>query len=154
MGFSEESISRSPAADLDGGTFFRVGDSFASRAATLFFRFPGGGSTLTAPSRELCGSVCWLNSGRRVTAGDVWPVIIIAAPLVQFSGLVIGSHCPKTAKRLLIHIQLLAIRKTRTPRRKTRSSTWTLTFLGNAIQDKTARWVGVDSKRRGPLFAG
>src|SRR6266481_5126339 len=95
MGFSEESISRSPAADLEGGTFFRVSDSFPSRAGTLFFRFPGGRSTLMTASSELCRSVCWLNSGRRVTAADVWPVVIIAAQLT------------KNRKALLNHTQLL-----------------------------------------------
>src|SRR5882762_8986830 len=82
MGFSEESISRNPAADLDGGTFFRLRDSSASRVGTLFFTPRGGRSTLMAGSSELCESVYTLSSGRTVAASDAWPVII-AAPLVQ-----------------------------------------------------------------------
>src|SRR6266403_2827448 len=82
IGFSKESINRNPAAELEGGTFFRVSDSSISRLGTLFFRLPGGKSTLMAGSSELCESVCTLNSGRTVTDSDVWPAIM-AAPLVQ-----------------------------------------------------------------------
>src|SRR5882762_2291202 len=81
MGFSKESNSRNPAELLDGGTFFRLSDSSASRVGTRFLRFSDGTSTPMAGSSELCESGYALNSGRTVDASDVWPVII-AAPLV------------------------------------------------------------------------
>jgi len=49
MGFREESIRRNPAADLGGGTFFRVSDSVAS-AAEMLFGLTGGGAALPADS--------------------------------------------------------------------------------------------------------
>src|SRR5712692_571561 len=101
-GFSEESIRRNPAADLEGGTFFRVSDSSVSRVGTLFFRLLGGRSTPMAGSSKLCESVYTLNSGRTVSASDAWPVII-AAPLVQ----VLSGHCSQWTKRAKHLLRLL-----------------------------------------------
>jgi len=49
MGLREESIRRNPAADLGGGTFFRVSNSVAS-VAEMLFGLTGGGAALTADS--------------------------------------------------------------------------------------------------------
>src|SRR5713101_6391613 len=102
MGFSKESISRNPAAVLDGGIFFRLSDSSASRVGTRFLRFSGGTSTPMAGSSELCESGYTLNSGRTVAASDAWPVII-AAPLVQ----VLSGHCSQWTKRAKHLLRLL-----------------------------------------------
>src|SRR6267142_390843 len=91
MGFSDESISRNPAADLDGGTFFRLSDSSDSRVGTLFFSLPGGRSTLMAGSSELCKSACTLKSGRTLTACDVWRVLGTVIPHQTARGEAAGS---------------------------------------------------------------
>ena len=47
MGFSAESVSRNPTADLGGGAFFVASDSVAS-AAKVLFGLRGGGAILAA----------------------------------------------------------------------------------------------------------
>jgi hypothetical protein len=148
MGFSEESINRNPAADLEGGTFFRVSGSSVSRVAARFFRPPGGRSTLMAGSSELCKSAYILSSGRTVAASDVWPVII-AAPLVQtHSGP--WSQWDERRKTFVPTSQRLG--RLVTP--KTLLFLWRWRVLGTAIPRQTAHGVAAHSKRRGPVFAG
>jgi len=66
MGFREESIRRNPAADLGGGTFFRVSDSVASAAEMLF----GGGAALTADSCKAFRGGCALKFACCATVRD------------------------------------------------------------------------------------
>jgi hypothetical protein len=144
MGFSKESNSRNPAALLDGGTFFRLSDSSASRVGTRFLRFCDGTSTPMAGSSELCESGYTLNSGRTVDASDVWPVII-AAPLVpSLRGIALNGPKGKTfapasqRSRRLIRGKLLWLRRA----------------LGTALPHRTGHAVAAHSKRLAPVFAG
>jgi hypothetical protein len=54
-----------------------------------------------AASSGLSGSVCTLNSGRRLTADDVCLALIIASPLIQFfRAQALVPNGPRTEKNL------------------------------------------------------
>src|SRR5258707_10718843 len=143
MGFSKESNSRNPAAVLDGGTFFRLSDSSASRVGTRFLRFSDGTSTPMAGSSELCESGYTLNSRRIVDATDVRPVII-AAPLIQsLRGIALNG--PKE--------QNICSASQRSRRLIRGQLPWLRRALANAVPHRTGHAVAAHSKRLAPVFA-